>query len=238
MVLPPSNKIISIAKKYGWLDRNIIKICLPKYDRYNIGTNILENKYKEKSIFIMFTWRVLLIGAKISLIYVKNILALINDINLRDFLFKNNIILYFGLHPKFDKYRNKIKINKYIKYIIQTDISECLMKTNLLISDFSSIIFDMIYQNKPFVMFIPDAFDDKIQYLYEDGYYDIVNGLRNGSIYFENKFFNIKDTINKTKFYINNNFKLEKKIKIFYDSFQLNCTNGTNKFINYLLNDL
>ena len=238
LVLPPSNKIISIAKKYGWENKNIIKICLPKYDKYNIDSDISKKKNEKKSIFIMFTWRILLNGATISLIYVKNIIALINNINLKKALSTNKIILYFGLHPNFEIFRNKIKINKYIKYIKQEDISQCLMKTNLLISDFSSIIFDMIYQKKPIVLFIPDAYDNKIKYLYRPGYCDIINSLKNGSIYFENKFFNIKDTINKTIFYINNNFKLEKRLKIFYDSFQLNYKNNTNKFINYLINNL
>jgi CDP-glycerol glycerophosphotransferase (TagB/SpsB family) len=238
LVLPPSDKIISVAKKYGWEDKNIIKICLPKYDKYNIDSDILKKKNKEKSIFIMFTWRYLLKGATISIIYVKNILALINDINLNKVLSTNNITLYFGLHPNFEIFRKRIKINKYIKYIKQKNISECLMKTNLLISDFSSIIFDMIYQKKPIVLFIPDAYDFTIKNLYRPGYCDIINSLKNGSIYLENLYFNIKDTINKTIFYINNNFKLEKRLKIFYDSFQLNCTNNTNKFINYLINNL
>jgi CDP-glycerol glycerophosphotransferase (TagB/SpsB family) len=56
------------------------------------------------------------------------------------------------------------------------------MKTNLLISDFSSIIFDMIYQRKPIVLFIPDAYDFTIKNLYRPGYCDIINSLKNGSI--------------------------------------------------------
>ena len=112
------------------------------------------------------------------------------------------------------------------------------MNSSLLISDFSSIIFDMIYQNKPVIIFIPDAYDNKIKNLYQPGYYEIIESLKNGSIYFKNKYFNINDTIKKTIYYIKNNFKLEKSVKQFYDSFQLKCINNTNKFINYLVNDL
>lgn len=241
LVLPPSNKIISIAKKYGWNENNIIKICLPKWDKYNnYELKIKSGKIKiKKSIFIMFTWRNLLNNNwNISSIYIKNIISLINDNYLNKVLEKKNINLNFALHPNFKKYKNKIKINKMIKYIEQKNISDCLMKSNLLISDFSSIIFDMIYQNKPIIIFVPDAYDIKIKYLYEEGYYDIINSLKNGSIYFKNKYFNIHDTIKKTIFYINNNFKLEKSVKEFYDSFQLKCINNTYKFINYLKNDL
>lgn len=241
LVLPPSNKIISLAKKYGWNETNIIKNCLPKWDKYNNYKLKIKSNEKfgniTKSIFIMFTWRYLL-NWKISSVYVKNIITLINDDYLNKVLEKNNITLYFGLHHNFRRFKKKIKVNKMIKYVNQKDISDCLMNSSLLISDFSSIIFDMIYQNKPVIIFIPDAFDNKIKYLYQPGYYEIIKSFKNGSIYFTNKFFYINDTIKKTIYYIKNNFKLEKSVKTFYDSFQLNCINNTNKFINYLVNDL
>ena len=61
LLLPNSSPIISIAKKYGWKDKNIIKINLPRWDKYNNNTSALNNennnKLKSNSIFIMFTWR-------------------------------------------------------------------------------------------------------------------------------------------------------------------------------------
>ena len=149
---------------------------------------------------------------------------------------KNNIIFYFNLHPNLQIYRNKIKTNKFIKFIFDFEISDCLTKSNLLISDFSSIIFDMIYQNKPYIMYIPDAFDSNIKYIYDNGYYDIIQSLINNTYYFKNKFFNINETINKIIYYINNNFTLELDLKNFYDSFELKCQNNTKKFIKYLEN--
>ena len=38
-----------------------------------------------------------------------------------------------------------------IKYVQQEEILECLTNSSLIISDFSSVIFDMIYQKKPFI---------------------------------------------------------------------------------------
>ena len=131
------------------------------------------------------------------------------------------------------KYKEGMKSNK-IYFIEQNEISDCLTKTNLLISDFSSVIFDMIYQKKPYIIYIPDSEDQDIKNLYIQGYYDIINGLKNGSIYFENKFFNIKETINKIIYYINNNFLIDSNLSKFYESFKLNCKNNTKNFINYL----
>jgi CDP-glycerol glycerophosphotransferase (TagB/SpsB family) len=60
--LPPSKKIICNAKKFGWKDKDIIKIGLPRWDLLNYyekKKNVFLEKAnnKNKSIFIMFTWR-------------------------------------------------------------------------------------------------------------------------------------------------------------------------------------
>ena len=238
ILLPPSRKIISIAKNYGWTENNIIKICLPKWDKYDLyKQKNFNNKKSEKSIFIMFTWRNL-ISSNYSSIYFNNIIYLINDNILEKILKKKNIKLYFSFHPNFRGYQKKIKFNKLIKLINHKNISDCLMKSSLIVSDFSSVIFDMIYQGKPYIMFIPDAYDNTIEYIYQKEYFNIINGLKNGTIAFENKFFKVDETVNKIIYYIKNNFKLEPKLKSFYDSFEFNCKNNTKTFINYLINNI
>ena len=50
ILLPPSEKIILISKKYGWEDKDIIKINLPRWDKYNLNKNIIlisDNKIKK-----------------------------------------------------------------------------------------------------------------------------------------------------------------------------------------------
>ena len=199
LLLLPSNRIISMAKKYGWSDNNIIKICLPKWDKYNFNIN---DKIKfTYSIFVMFTWRMMKNNKyNISSFYLKNILEFINNDNLNIELKKKNIILYFCLHHMFAKYKDKIKMNQNIQYVNETQIFNVLNKINLLITDFSSVIFDIIYQNKPYIIFLPDADDPNIETIYNQGYFDIINGLKNGSIYFENIYRNITKAINIQKF--------------------------------------
>ena len=67
IVIPPSNIIINVAKRYGWKEENIIKIGYPKWDLYNFNKeNIQESRKKErKSIFLMFTWRDIKPGKKL-----------------------------------------------------------------------------------------------------------------------------------------------------------------------------
>ena len=48
-----------------------------------------------------------------------------------------------------EKYKPLFNINKNIKYIDQNQIIECLINSDLIITDFSSVIFDFIFRKKP-----------------------------------------------------------------------------------------
>ena len=244
ILIPPSKKLILVAKQYGWEEKNIIKMNIPKWDKFNDDNFIKKNKYiiKSSSIFLMFTWRKLKKKKKISRYYFKNILNLLTNLILNEALIKNKIILYFTLHHRLNKYikktlnkLNKLKI-KYIKFIEENEIFECLSKTNLLVSDFSSIIFDLIYRRKPFIIYIPDLEDTKIKDIYIKDYYELIESIKNGTIEFENKCFSINETINKILYYINNNFSLEQKLENFYNDFNFKEGKNINRFINYLKN--
>ena len=242
LLLPNSDKLISVAKKHGWIDKNIIKINLPRWQKYNNNqeySNII-GKIRTNSILIMFTWRHMKKGKVISPYYFKNILKIIENNALYKELIKNNLILYFSIHHFLNKYldeiKRKFKNNKIIKIIDTNDISECLSKTNLIVSDFSSIIFDSIYRRKPFIIYIPDANDSKIKNIYKKNYYELIECLKNDTIKFENKFYDVNKVIKKIIYYINTNFRLDLKLKIFYDSFGLKQTNSIDEFINYIKN--
>ena len=241
LVLPPSNKIINVAKKYGWIDENIIKINLPRWNKYNkIDNNQVKNgQINNNSIFVMFTWRKIMKNKRISSYYLNNINNLVTNINLYKELNKNNVTLYLSFHRLINKkYKMKYKIlsnnSKYIKYINQNEISECLSKTSLIVTDFSSIVFDIIYRRKPFIIYIPDSDDPNIKNIYSRDYYELIESMNNGTIYFENKYFNVSKTIKKIIYYINSNFTIEPYLERFYDSFGFKRRNDINTFIDYL----
>ena len=145
ILIPNSNLIISNAKQYGWLDRNIIKLGLPRWDIFSY----YNRKINSRSIFMMFTWRDLKKDnnqSHISQLYFKNIIELINNNALNIILEDNNITLYFCLHHMLEKYKLFFNINKNIKYIDQNQIIECLINSDLIITDFSSVIFDFIFR--------------------------------------------------------------------------------------------
>ena len=177
---------------------------------------------KNNSILILFTWRETknkkLINYNRSR-YFKNIFKLILNVELTKYLIRNNITLYFGLHHKINSYYREQFINlKYIKFVEQNNIVNCIKISDLFITDFSSIIFDFVYQRKPYIIYIPDYNDTLINKNYKNDYVELIQSMENGNIEFENKYFDVDLVVKKIIFYIQNNFQLEEKLKIFYNN--------------------
>lgn len=148
---------------------------------------------------------------------------------------KNDITLYFAVHHNAKHLIKKFKVSKPIQYIKEKHIFECLSKTNLVVTDFSSIIFDMICRKKPYIIFIPDANDPNITNNYDKYYYNTIKSFKNDSLNILNKYFELDDAVKKIIYYINNDFKLEKKMLEFYKSFSFEGKNNTKQFIEYLI---
>ena len=244
IVIPPSKIFIDIAKKYGWKDEDIIKVNLPKWDKYNKKYDssfdlIKKDNFHNNSIFLLFTWRDIKSNKEISRYYFKNIMKFIQNNLLFQTLKLTKCILYFSVHHKvkeYNKYKKKFVKNEYIKFVKIIEIAECLSKTSLVVTDFSSVIFDLIYKRKPFILYIPDANDPSIEDIYIRHYYELIQCLKNGTIKFENQYFDINEAINKTIYYINNNFSLDEQLRIFYDNLGIKSDNNVDKFINYIIN--
>ena len=240
IVLPASEKILSVPKKYGWTDDDFLLMNLPRWDNYNLVED--HNINTNRSIYMMFSWRDLIKEKDISEHYMTNISNILKNKKLNDELAKNKVKLYFGVYYT-SKYRSRNKFKKiiaknpYMEYVEQNNISHCLSIAQLVVTDFLSIIFDLMYRNKPYIMFIPDWNDTTLRDIYKPDYVDLIESFKNKTQEIENLFFNTKDTINKIIYYIKHNFKLDKNLKNLYDSFGLKPeTNNTYKFIEYIKN--
>ena len=157
-----------------------------------------------------------------------------NHSELNQLLIAHNITLYLSLHHNLLNDVDKFENGKKFRYINQEEIITCLMKCELVISDFSSIIFDFMYRKKPIIIFIPDSDDKFLSELYDDDYLNIINSLKNNSIKFENKVNGIDEAIKKIEYYVLNNFQLDEHLKTLYKKFNLFGKCNINKFIEYL----
>ena len=238
ILLPPSVRFISLALKAGWKYEDIIKIGYPKWDNYEIHKKkIIQNEnqeIKERSIFLMFTWRKTKKGKKMSNLYYENINNLLNNTEINEQLYINNVKFYFCYHHSL-KDKKIIDIdNDNIKLISQNEISILLKNSSLIITDFSSILFDAIVQRKPLILFIPDGLDPNLNDIYIKEYSETIRNIKDGIIYLYEVFFSLTEVVNKIIYYIKNNFDLEKEKLKFYKKFRLKNRGNTRKFINYL----
>lgn len=158
----------------------------------------------KKKIFVMPTWRGWLdsmpSGEFIKTPYYKNYMDLLNSEKLNDLLVSNNVILEFFLHPKFKEYTSDFQSNlSNIKILDfnKVQVNEKLMESSLLITDYSSVSWDMHYLNKP-VLFYQFDYQDYMNLT--GSYIDIKKNL------FGNSSENIENLINQIHYIIANNF--------------------------------
>jgi len=239
LLIPNSDLLISCTKKYGWKEENLIKMNLPRWDKYNHEKRQIRGKgnMNENSVFFMFTWRELKTNKNVTLSYFENIIKILNNEILINKAKENYITLYFSIHHKFIKYKDDFTINQYIKTVGEDDISDCLSKTSLIVTDYSSIIFDMIYRRKPYIIFIPDAYDPEIKINYLKTSYNIIKKFKYNHFSFENIFFDINSTVNKINYYIDNRFEIDLELIKLYNDFKFKHSNAKKEFIDYLLNN-
>lgn len=129
--------------------------------------DVLRDKSEgHREILMMPTWRTWLDDAENEVFaesdYCKNYMALLNDPRLDEILKKYDVTLNFYLHPKFRKFITEFSVvSDNIRLIPfgEEPLNELMMQCNLLITDFSSVAWDVYYMNKP-VLFYHFDLDD------------------------------------------------------------------------------
>jgi len=214
---------------YGYKENNIALTGLSRFD----NLKKLQKDIKIENVILIFpTWRSYIRGTR-NLITHESIHSdsfkktdffnfynnLINDDNLLNVMEKNNYIGIFCLHPNFaDQYRY-FKGNKIFKIKEKCNEQELLIKSALLITDYSSIFFDFGYILKPVIY---TQFDYKKYRFYQfpKGYFDYKkDGF--GPICYD-----LQCAIKAVIFEIKNKCKLKKiylmRIKRFFEYFDEN----------------
>ena len=86
------------------------------------------------------------------------------------------------------------------------------------------------------ILFIPDGLDPDLENIYTKEYYETINKIKNGSIYLDEVFLELKKARDKIIYYIKNGFSLEEERLNFYNTFRLKKNYNTKRFINYINN--
>ena len=196
-----------IKKYFEYEDTDIILTGLARWD-------VLENRADagNKKILLMPTWRLWLEYASDELFrksdYYKNYTALLQDERLLSVLEKEQVTLYFYIHPKFRGYMNEFHVESpYIRLIPfgTRPLNALLMECHMLITDYSSVAWDMLYQDKP-VIFYP--FDWDVYASVQGSYMDITKEAFGDVVYTKDELLFVM------KEYIQNGFAVKKDYQV------------------------
>ena len=195
-----------ILKNFGF-DESVVKYT--GFARYDYLKSRKKDNYKE--ILFMPTWRKELFyltdSEFVQTNYYKNITSILNNEKLNNILNEKNIKLIFYPHYEIQK-RIKLfdikKENVIVASSNQYDISDLLKETDMLITDYSSVFFDIAYQYKPICYFQPD-YKEFRKNQYGEGYFDF-NNLGFGKVSI-----NVDDLITNVLEIINNDFVMDKE---------------------------
>lgn len=145
-------KIIMDEFKY-----NEDEVIITGFSRWDV----LENDPQEKRlILLMPTWRTWLDGLTSEEFtkteYFQNYMKMINSPYLENYLKENNLEMNYYVHPKFKMYVGEFATDKENIRLIQygdTPLNKLIMKSSMLITDYSSVAFDAFYMKKPVLFY-------------------------------------------------------------------------------------
>ena len=138
----------------GYEPDQVINTGLPRWD-------VLEDKSQNsREILIMPTWRY-----NMEIIsdndfeqsdYFRSYMALLNSDRLARILEENDLQVNFYLHPKFQNHMGTFQSSNERIHLLsfgEVPVNEMLMRCRMLITDYSSVSWDVFYQGKPVLFY-------------------------------------------------------------------------------------
>lgn len=225
-----NNVEYNIFKELGlYKPVNIIKSGLFRWDLLNEKSKTAKNK----TIFVYFTYRHYLKQHPdiLNTKYFKNIFSILNDKRLLSVMKRKHITFNLALHHALLRYIDKSQFKDFnINLVTEEDIGKIKRTACLLLTDYSSMCFEFLFQNKPVVFY---RLDEEDFYNSErDCEYSRDMKLSDKLIF--NVFKNQDKVVDKIIEYINNDFTMEPYYKKKASKFFYNKQNIRNNFYNYL----
>lgn len=214
----------SIEKDYGYPPSNVVYTGLARFDNLNLE----EMNEKEKLILVAPTWRKWIKTQKDFNDFMQNYYNLISNDEIISLLSEKDIKLQLVLHKNMRRFKLNKNIeskNVLINHNYEVDIQELLNKTNLLITDYSSIFMDIAYRQKPIIYYQFDENDYRKKQL-QEGYFSYEEDGFGDILKDEN------EMLKKIKYYDDNNFEVEEKyLKRMNDFFEIRDKNNCKRIL-------
>ena len=199
------------TKKLKYKPTQIHNASLSRYERFKY---IKKNISEKNCILVSFTYRRYNRYIFEKSKYKENLNKLLNNKELITFLINKKVdLIYIPHHIELQQGKNYSQdLYKYCKVLNQSNLEHYIEQCSLFITDFSSLSFDFMFQNKPVLFYSIDKNDNNTiiekQFMKEP----------NDTIYFGNYFDRQDLLIDKIKYYINNTFKIDNNLRSKYNT--------------------
>jgi CDP-glycerol glycerophosphotransferase (TagB/SpsB family) len=224
------------VKEFGIKASSIIVTGFPRFD--NLYNSLIYNQKQENIIIFMPTWREwykdLSKEEFIKTDFFQSIMNLLKNDEIIEILKNNNYQLHLYLHFYFHQFISTLDINNdCVKIVnINEDVQQLLLKSQILITDYSSVCWDFFYLNKPTLFF---QFDQE-RYEEERGSYLDLNreliGLKSNSL--DQLIKDLNYTIQNQEKVVNEYNDLKSKYFKYHDNH--NCKRVIEQFEQHLKN--
>ena len=182
VVVSSGFEVENFVENYGYDESDLIKCGMPRYDFFRADVE------KKNRIVFSPSWRGNLIGALknnsreelpdvfMESDFYKAVNEFLNSERLEKLLEKYDLYLDFKNHPIFKCYNHLFEVTN--KRVCLDGFDTEQDEYRLMITDYSSIVFDSVYMNCPIIYFVPDY--DKFRAGISHGYRKLDLPLENG----------------------------------------------------------
>ena len=179
---PEYHSIVDNTTAYKFGKKEVKLTGFPRYDRL-----LINNNTESKQILIMPTWRNSIVGTYISgtertrnpdfmkTNYARHWHGFMNHAILKE-LNDQGYQIVFAPHPSIQEYMDEFTVPDFIKIYSYSEgnIQSVFQNTSILITDYSSVAFDVAYLNKAilYYQFDYDEVFSSGNHTYQKGYFD------------------------------------------------------------------
>lgn len=200
IIVPDEYEKKMVVKQWGYEPKQVAVTGLARWDKYVDITDQIPFR----QIFVMPTWRKWMDGMSeeefVLTPFYTQYQTFLSSPRLKKLLVDNNTRIAFFLHPYFKDYVHLFDVDSSVidRYgYLDVNMGEAIQKSSMMISDYSSVLWDMYYLKKPVLFY---QFDQADYLANEKSYMDYDTEL------FGDVTFDSESTIDSIAYYINNNF--------------------------------
>ncbi|MDV8936246.1 CDP-glycerol glycerophosphotransferase family protein [Leuconostoc sp.] len=156
IIVPDEYEKQMVINQWGYDDNQVAVTGLARWDKYSDLTDTIAHR----QIFVMPTWRKWMDGISpekfVETPFYQQYQEFLSSPKLKEILTKYNVKIAFFLHPYFKNYVHLFDVDESIidqHSYLDVDMGQEIQKSSMMISDYSSVLWDMYYLKKPVIFY-------------------------------------------------------------------------------------